>query len=148
MHTIKRLKSILTAMFERQKSARANSNFHGKIANVSKADLAQRLSDRLAEVLEAGRGTGHGSDEEPHEDSQPEVGDDTEHGLRPHPPPLRKRVRPAEQIGEVPHDAVVSAAQAESALGRNLATDWDEDVLESIDDDQRAEEEQFVSTNY
>ena len=47
-------------------------------------------------------------------------------------------------MGEVPHDAVISAAQAESALGRNLATEWDEDVLELVDDDQRAEEEQLV----
>ena len=33
---------------------------------------------------------------------------------------------------------------AESALGHNLATEWDEDVWELVDDDQRAEEEQLV----
>ena len=47
-------------------------------------------------------------------------------------------------MGEVAHDAVVSAAQAESALGRNLATELDDDLWEPVDDDQRAEEEQSV----
>ena len=47
-------------------------------------------------------------------------------------------------IGEVPHDAIVSAEQAESALGINQATEFDEDVLELIDIDQRYEEEALV----
>ncbi len=59
---------------------------------------------------------------------------------------VRKRpggVWPIEQAGEVPHDAVITAEQAESALGRNQATEWDEDLLEQIDLDQRAEEEEL-----
>ena len=143
-HTVSRLKNVLTALFERQKSAKADKNFHGKMTNASKGELAKRLSDRLTDVLEAGRGTGELSEEELSDHSQVGLGDDEEQGCRPRPAARRKRVRPAEEIGEVPHDAVISAAQAESALGRNLATDWDEEGMDIIDDDQRAEEEQLV----
>ena len=45
------------------------------------------------------------------------------------------------QIGEIPHDARVTPEQAESALGHNQATEFDEDVLEMMDLDQREEEE-------
>ena len=143
-HNVARLKGILNALFEKQKGVKASKDFCGKMSGVSKGDLAKRLADRLEDVLEAGRGTGHDSETEDPSDAQSELGEDAEHGCTGHRKPPRKRARPAEQLGEVPHDAIISAAQAESALGRNLATEWDEDVVELIDDDQRAEEEQLV----
>lgn len=73
-----------------------------------------------------------------------EVADDAEHGVRPSKLTNSRRARPVEQMGEVPHNAVVSAAQAESALGRNLATEWDDGVWELVDDNQSAEEGQLV----
>ena len=53
-------------------------------------------------------------------------------------------IRPREQPGEVPHNAIITTEQAESALGRNLATEWDEDLLKQVDMDQRAEEEELT----
>ena len=43
----------------------------------------------------------------------------------------------------VPEDAVIDAAQAESALGRNMADDLDSDLI-SVDKDVRAEEEELL----
>ena len=43
--------------------------------------------------------------------------------------------------GEVPPEAVVTAEQAESALGRIMATELDIDVSEAVDDDTKEEEE-------
>ena len=123
---------------------KASKDFCGKMCGVSRSDLANRLADRLGDVLEAGQGTGHDSEAEDPSDVQSEMGEDAEHGCTVHRTPPRKAARPAEQLGEVPHDAIISAAQAESALGRNLATEWHEDVVEFIDDDQRAEEEQLI----
>ena len=124
---------------------KASKDFCGKMCGVSRGDLANRLADRLGDVLEAGQGTGHDSEAEDPSDVQSEMGEDAEHGCTVHRTPPRKAARPAEQLGEVPHDAIISAAQAEGALGRNLPTEWDEDVVEFIDDDQRAEEEQLLS---
>ena len=45
------------------------------------------------------------------------------------------------QPGDIPYDAVVTAEQAQSALGHNLATQLDEEILELIDQDKRGEEE-------
>lgn len=143
-HTVVRLKGVLNALFQKQKGMKASPDFLGKMSGASKGELSQRLADRLADVLEAARGSGHDSEAEDPSDAQSELGEDAEHGCSVHRKPLRKRARPAEQLGEVPHDSIISAAQAESALGRNLATDWDEDVFEVIDEDQRAEEEQLV----
>ena len=72
-----------------------------------------------------------------------ELGQDAEEGCHVHQEPLRKRVRPTEQLGELPHNSIASAAQADSAAGQSC-TEWDEDVIEVIDEDQRAEEEQLV----
>ena len=40
-------------------------------------------------------------------------------------------------VGEMPFDAVVTAEQAESALGHNLATELDQEMLETLDLDLR-----------
>jgi hypothetical protein len=47
-------------------------------------------------------------------------------------------------IGEVPFDALVNPEQAESALGHTMSTEFDDDLLEMIDLDQRAEEEALL----
>ena len=44
----------------------------------------------------------------------------------------------------MPFDAIVTAEQAESALGHNQATEFDDDLLELMDLDQRAEEEELI----
>ena len=40
-----------------------------------------------------------------------------------------------QQPGEIPQDAVVTAVQAKSALGRNAATELDLDIDEAADAD-------------
>ena len=143
-HTRNKFQSILAALFESQKGTKSDPKFHGKMSDATKKSLAERLAARLGEVLEAGRYTDGPSEEEGSTQTSSEVADDAEHGVRPFKRTKSRRARPVEQMGEVPHDAVISAAQAESALGHNLATEWDEDVWELVDDDQRAEEEQLV----
>ena len=49
-----------------------------------------------------------------------------------------------QNIGEVPFDARVNPEQAESALGHTMSTEFDDDLLEMIDLDQRAEEEALL----
>ena len=41
-------------------------------------------------------------------------------------------------------NAVITPDQAESAIGRNQATEYDEDMLDQIDLDQRFEEEELA----
>ena len=47
----------------------------------------------------------------------------------------------ARPIAEVPADAVVDAAQAESALGHFAAAEFDEEWADVVDKDLRAKEE-------
>ena len=145
-HTKDKLRDILSALFERQKGARADPKFHGKLSSASKMTLAQRLADRLQEVIDEGCQAEGSSDNDDEfgSDSATSLGDDDDGGPRGGQQFRAKRSRPVEQIGEVPHDAAISAAQAESALGRNLATEWDDDDLEHVDADQRAEEERLI----
>ena len=137
-HTKKKVQDVLKALFERL-AVKIDPNFGGKLDDTKSAP-AQRFAARLGEVLDAGRHVqGASGDEDSNAVS--ELGGDDD--------PCRKSrarnrpasIRPREQPGEVPHNAVITAEQAESALGRNLATEWDEDLLEQIDMDQRAEEE-------
>ena len=104
----------------------------GKL-NDQKSVLVERLSHWLKQVMEAGRtpaaAAEEGSDDEPCQPRQ-------KHNII--------IIPDATQIGEVPHDAAVTAEQAESALGHVQATDFDEDMLEMIDMDQRQEEEALV----
>ena len=136
-HTKDKLRDILSALFESQKGARADPKFHGKLSSASKMTLAQRLADRLQEVIDEGCQAEGSSDNDDEfgSDSATSLGDDDDGGPRGGQQFRAKRSRPVEQIGEVPHDAAISAAQAESALGRNLATEWDDDDLEHVDAD-------------
>ena len=142
-HTKKKFQAVLQSLFGSQKGSKPDAKFHGKMSGATRQSLAERLSARLTEVMDEGRQVQASSRSEASTDSECAhvVADDAEFGNR-----LGKsrRARPVEQLGEVPHDAVISAAQAESALGRNLATEWDEDELEQVDDDQRAEEERLM----
>ena len=101
----------------------------------SKPILADRLAYWLNQVIEAGREVGKSSvtDEEHSSDAE------TRKDGTPKQPIL---LNPdSTQVGEIPHDAQVTAEQAESALGHNQATELDDDILELIDQDQREEEE-------
>ena len=50
-------------------------------------------------------------------------------------------VEHTQQVGEVPQHAAVTAEQAESALGRSVATELDEDLVDAVDADTKEEEE-------
>lgn len=123
-HSKARMQSVLRCL------GRTGLKLGGKFTD-SKPVLADRLAYWLGQVLEAGRGVSpeveHGSDSE--------LGDD----VRNRPPRLLKPF--VTEPGDIPHDAVVTAEQAESALGHNQATELDEEMLEMIDLDQREEEE-------
>ena len=59
------------------------------------------------------------------------------------------RARPAlvehtQDIGQVPDNAVVTAEQAESALGRTIATEIDIDYADAVDADTKEEEEKLA----
>ena len=58
-------------------------------------------------------------------------------------PQQRKQtlVEHTQHPGEVPPGAVVTAEQAESALGRSMATELDVDISEAVDGDTKEEEE-------
>ena len=109
----------------------------------TKPALVGQLATKLNNVLEVCRKV-HGSSEDEGSDQISCVGDDDETSCKGRARKRRSLVRYPEQLGEVPHDAVVTAEQAESALGRNLATEWDEDLLEQLDMDQREEEEELA----
>ena len=93
----------------------------------SKLVLAQRLATVLGWVCGAGC----------EEDSEAEGDDISQPGQK----LPRRLVALARPIAEVPADAVVDAAQAESALGHLAATEFDEEWADVVDKDLRAEEE-------
>ena len=107
------LREVLQALFFRHKG-KPDPNFTAKLTSAPKGELAQRLAARLGEVMEAGRDvevTQSNSDGDCSGDCS-ELGDEDLmcRGSR-----ARKRpggVRPIEQAGEVPHDAVITAEQA------------------------------------
>ena len=49
-------------------------------------------------------------------------------------------VEHAAAVGEIPESGVVTAEQAESALGRTMATELDQDMLDAVDADTKEEE--------
>ena len=53
-------------------------------------------------------------------------------------------VQHTQEIGQVPENAVVTAEQAESALGRTLATEIDIDLADAVDPDTKEEEEKLA----
>ena len=68
------------------------------------------------------------------EDSADDLGERS----RPQKPLL---VEHAASVGEIPENARVSPEQAESALGRTLATEFDGDYIDAVDADTKEEEE-------
>ena len=72
-------------------------------------------------------------------------GDSDEGAEKCHPPIRERHYQPvATSYGDVPHGALVTAAQAESALGNVEATELDDADLETPDKDLRAEEEALL----
>jgi len=123
-HTKARIQSVLRCL------GRSGLKLGGKFTD-PKPVLADRLAYWLGQVFEAGRGVSH----------EAEFGSDSdlEKEMTTKPPRLMKPF--VTQPGDVPHDAVVTAEQAESALGHTQATELDEEIFEMIDQDQREEEE-------
>ena len=122
--------------------ARNGLKLGGKLAD-AKPVLAERLAHWLNEVVEAGRGRASQAlprTDGEEKDGEPDTSDDElfQGGASKSSNVL---LPGASQIGEIPHDARVTPEQAESALGHNQATEFDEDVLEMMDLDQREEEE-------
>ena len=56
-------------------------------------------------------------------------------------PKSRMLIPRVNAIGEVPFDVVVNPEQVESALGHAQATEFDDELLDAVDLDLRAEEE-------
>jgi hypothetical protein len=102
--------------------------------------LAERLAYWLNKIIEAGRNvpTQTGDDEN---DDDSDVGRDAEEKPRNSKQVLYEHTGGA---ADVPADAIVTAEQAESALGHVQATDFDADIFEPLDDDQKEEEMALV----
>ena len=93
--------------------------------------MVERLAYWLNRVVEAGRYCRVlGSDEEPVDK------DGFQSEARAPRPAL---VEHTEEIGQVPEHAIVTAEQAESALGRTLATEIDIDLADTVDLDTKEE---------
>ena len=111
-----------------------------------KSVLMERLAYWLDQVIQAGRTVGKSSGTDGEHNSDDEIQKD-----RSHKEPVLLNPD-STQIGEIPHDAQVTAEQAESTLGHNQATELDEDIFELIDQDQREEEEalqgRYVNPEY
>ena len=125
-HSKKKLQAILRIL------GRTGLKLGGRIDD-RKPVLAQRLARWLNRVLAAGRqvpGEASGSDA----DSVDDLGE----RRRPQKPILLEH---AASVGEIPQNAVVTAEQAESALGRTLATEIDIDYPDAVDADTKEEEE-------
>ena len=115
--------------------SRAGAKLGGKLGE-TKAVLAERLAHWLNLVLDAGRkGPGDSSDE---------VGvDGKDFDERPR-EQKTALVEHAATVGEIPQNALVTAEQAESALGRTVATELDVDISEAVEADTKEEEEAFA----
>jgi hypothetical protein len=124
-HTKDRLSKCLRSL------ARGGAKLGG--TSGSKSVIAQRLATVLGWVRDAGC-------ELPDQDSEAEGDEPFQCGHK----PSRVLVPVARPIAEAPADAVIDAVQAESALGHLAATEYDEDGVDSVDKDLRAEEEALV----
>ena len=96
--------------------------------------MAQRLAHWLNRAIDAGR-------------AAPGSANDGEEGAGEMDFDERPRackaalVEHAAVVGEMPDDGVVTAEQAESALGKTLATEIDQDMLDALDPDTKEEED-------
>ena len=125
-HSKAKLREILKIL------SRNGAKLSGKLSE-TKAVLAERLAHWLNLVLDAGRkGQGDSSDEGGVD------GKDFDERPREQKTVL---VEHAGTVGEIPQNALVTAEQAESALGRTVATELDVDISEAIDADTKEEEE-------
>ena len=98
--------------------------------------LAERLAHWLNKVLDAGRNVPSRKAEDGDEDAS-----DMERDAEEKPRNSKQvLVEHAGGAADVPPDAIVTAEQAESALGHVQATDLDADIVESLDEDQNEEE--------
>ena len=144
-HRKKIFQDVLKALFHRHWGSDPNFSSKppkGSKTQPTKGELAERLAARLGEVVDAGRAI-QLSEDEGNCDHPPDI-DGEDNPCSGHRASKRQgAARPIEMLGEVPHNAVITPEQAESALGRDQATEWDEDMLEQIDLDQRAEEEEL-----
>ena len=96
--------------------------------------LAQRLAHWLNRAIDAGRAApgsasdGEKSAGEMNFDERPRT---CKAALAGH----------AAAVGEIPDDGPVTAEQAESTLGRTMATELDQDMLDALDPDTKEEED-------
>ena len=126
-HTKAKLQYILRIL------ARGGAKLGGRLTD-NKEKLAQRLAHWLNRAIDAGRAApGSASDGE-------EGAGEMDFDERPR---TRKAalVEHAAAVGEIPDDGVVTAEQAESALGRTMATELDQDMLDALDPDTKEEED-------
>ena len=125
-HTKAKLQAIIGIL------RRTGLKMGGKMSD-RKPVLAERLAHWLNRVMAAGREVDEGAS-----------GDDglatDDFGERAR-PQKALLVEHAASVGEIPQNAVITAEQAESALGRTAATELDIDMPDAVDGDTREEEE-------
>ena len=128
-HTKKKIQEILRIL------GRTGTKLGGTLSD-SKGVLAQRLAHWLNRVLAAGRAKpGSASEEDMAGDEC--IEDSTRQ---------RKQtlVEHTQHPGEIPSGVEVTAEQAESALGRTMATELDVEISDTVDADTKEEEEALV----
>ena len=105
-------------------------------------DIGKSLIVCCFQVVEVGRQRGpcnKADDESCASDDSDEKADGARSAIK-----SRVLIPRIDAIGEVPFDAVVNPEQAESALGHAQATEFDDELLDVVDLDLRAEEEALL----
>ena len=128
-HTKTKIQGILRIL------GRTGAKLGGTLAD-AKGVLAQRLAHWLNRVLEAGRANPASHASSSDEDTLDDEG--VQDSAQQHKQTL---VEHTQHPGEVPPGVVVTAEQAESALGRTMATELEIDISEAVDGDTKEEEE-------
>ena len=109
----------------------------------AKPVLIQRLAKWLNQVVDAGRHCEKTCDKDDDESLRSSRREDE--GVRErYAKKARMLIPRVDAIGKVPFDAIVNPEQAESALGHAQATEFDDELLDMVDLDQRAEEEALL----
>lgn len=135
-HCKDRVRAVLSIL------RRTGTKLGGRLSD-KKAVLIQRLAHWLSKVVEVGRQR----EKQIAEDGSSchSTSSDEEEGVDTHTAAKSSTLIPrVDAIGEVPFDAVVNPEQAESALGHAQATEFDDELLDMIDLDLRAEEEALL----
>ena len=111
--------------------SRTGAKLGGKVSD-NKPVLAERLAYWLNRVLDAARKKpGSASDDEVmNEEGNDACAQEQRIVLVEH----------TQNVGEMPQNAIVTAEQAESSLGRNFATELDLDIADAVDADTKEEE--------